>query len=216
MGEPVAKVKDILRQPLGRRLSNLRRGSGMKLSEVAEICGISEATMSRVETGQTDISAHHLFLLARQFRVDIADFFASDTRPLTTGIRSLTRKGEREAHQLARYVSEVLNSDISNKDMQPVINHVAAKTLDEVDGLSAHPGEEFLYVLGGSILFHSEFYVPLLMQEGDSLYFEGSMHHAYLNAGDRPAKILVVVGPPKEKLKGNLINRALPNITQQQ
>ena len=105
--------------------------------------------MSRIETGQTDISAHHLFILANEFGSDIADFFTDNAKLLTSGMRSVTRHGEARSFTLARYVAEVLSADLSHKDMHPAINHVTAQTLDEVGGLWSHAGEEFLYVLEG-------------------------------------------------------------------
>lgn len=186
-----------IRTPLGRRIAALRRSKGMKLADMAATCGVSEATMSRIETGQTDISAHHLFLLARDLGTDIADFFSDDARPLSAGMRSITRRGEGETHALARYTAEVLSVDISNKVMHPAVNHVTAETLEEVGGLWSHPGEEFLYVLKGAVEVHSELYVPVILNEGDNIYFEGSMKHAYLKSGPEPSTILVVVAPKK-------------------
>ena len=53
-----------IRPPFGRKIAELRKSRDMTLAHIAQICGVSEATMSRIETGKTDISAHHLFLLA--------------------------------------------------------------------------------------------------------------------------------------------------------
>ena len=184
-----------IRRPFGRRIAELRKSRDMTLAHVAQICGVSEATMSRIETGKTDISAHHLFLLALEFKIDIAEFFDDDARVLTVGMRSVTKNGQGERLKLGRYLSEVLGSDISRKEMHPAINHVSAETLEEVGGLWSHPGQEFLYVLKGAIELHSELYAPLTLEVGDSVYFEGKMKHAYLKSGQDTATILVVVAP---------------------
>lgn len=184
--------------PLGIRIAGLRKVAGLTLTQLARACDLSEATLSRIENGRSQVSAHHLFLLAQVLGVDIADFFRQDAKPLLKGMRSITRKGDGARHSLARYVSEVLNADLSRKDMHPAINHIRAKTLDEVGGYSAHNGEEFLYVLNGSIALHTDIYTPTILNTGDCMYFEGSMNHAYLNAADGVATILVVVGPGGE------------------
>lgn len=183
------------RDHLGSRIMGLRKSAGLTLTQLAGVCDLSEATLSRIENGRSQVSAHNLFRLAQVLDVDIADFFREDAAPLTVGMRSITRKGEGARHALGRYVSEVLNADLSRKDMHPAINHIRAKTLDEVGGYSAHPGEEFLYVLGGSVALHSDLYTPVILNAGDCMYFDGAMKHAYLNAGDGVASILVVVGP---------------------
>lgn len=182
-------------QPLGARIAALRKSHGLNLTNLAEVCGFSEATLSRIENGQTAVSAHHLFLLAQYLNVDIADFFRDDAAPLTKGMRSITRNGEGDTRTLARYTSEIMNADLSRKSMHPAINIVTARTLDDVGGLWAHEGEEFLHVLKGALAIHTDIYAPTILQEGDSLYFDASMEHAYLNAGDRPAHVLVIVGP---------------------
>lgn len=187
------KLEDKGPQPLGVRIATLRKARGMNLAEVANVCGFSQATLSRIETGRSDISAYHLFLLASLLEVDIADFFRKDAEPLSKGMRSITRAGHAEERLMAQYVSEILNSDLSRKNMHPAINHITAKSLDEVGGLWAHKGEEFLYVLSGEIIIHTELYTPTRLCAGDSMYFEGSMEHAYLSASDTPATILVVV-----------------------
>ncbi|MFT5615404.1 MAG: transcriptional regulator with XRE-family HTH domain [Granulosicoccus sp.] len=149
---------------LAIRIARLRKTAGLTLAQLARACELSEVTLSRIENGLSQVSAHHLFLLAQVFGVDIADFFRQDAEPLMKGIH-------------------------------PAINHIRAKTLDEVVGYSAHNGEEFLFVLSGSIALHSNIYTPTILNAGYAMYFEGSMNHAYLNAGDRVATILVVVGP---------------------
>ena len=195
MGREAKSAKGDFSSSIGQRLSNFRRARGMTLAEIANLCGVSEATMSRIETGQTEISANHLFILARELGADISEFFSDRTSPLGIGMRCVTRQGEAEQHTLARYMSEVLGAEISNKVMHPAINHITAETLEEVGGMSSHPGEEFLYVLDGTVAVHSELYVPLVLNKGDSLYFEGSMKHGYLKTGDKTAIILVVVVP---------------------
>ncbi len=181
--------------PLGARLSDLRKAAGLTLTQVSQACGMSEATLSRIENGHSQVSAHHLFLLAQVLGVDIAEMFHDTSAPLTKGMRSITRNNAGEHHELERYTAEVLNADISRKTMHPAINTITARTLDEAGGLTAHAGEEFLYVLRGTVAVHSELYAPAVLKAGDCLYFDGSMAHAYLQGGADPAVILVVVGP---------------------
>jgi transcriptional regulator with XRE-family HTH domain len=86
---------------LGARISALRKAHGLRLAQLAKVCGFSQATLSRIETGQTSVSAHHLFQMAQYLNVDIADFFRDDAAPLTKGMRSITRAGDRQKQKLA-------------------------------------------------------------------------------------------------------------------
>ncbi|HBJ28965.1 cupin domain-containing protein, partial [Cobetia sp.] len=55
-----------------------------------------------------------------------------------------------------------------------------------------HDGEEFLMVLAGSILLYSEFYEPLPLGEGDSIYFDSDMGHALVSTSEEDAIVLSV------------------------
>lgn len=192
-GQKLSRSQLADRQPVGQRIVALRKQRGLTLLQVAGECGISEATLSRIENGQTGVSAEHLFVMAQLFGVDMADFFRHDAAPLMKGMRSIIRKGEAGLHPLARYASELLHTDISSKHMLPAINHVTARTLAETGGLKAHAGEEFVFVLSGTLSLHSELYTPAILKAGDSCYFEGSMAHAYLNTGVEDEVVILVV-----------------------
>lgn len=179
--------------PLGARIAALRKERGLTLAQLARACGLSEATLSRIENGHSAVSAQHLFVLAQYLDMDIARFFDRDAAPLTPGVRSLTRSGQGVVERLERYDAEVLCADLAAKGMHPAINTIRARTLEEAGGLARHGGEEFLYVLEGRVEVHSEWYAPTLLGPGDSLYFDGVQGHAYLAAGNEPARILVVV-----------------------
>lgn len=177
---------------LGPRIKALRKDRRLSLAELAKVTGVSESTLSRVENDQTPISAHHLYHLSHALGVDITAFFEAGTRPIARGIRSISRRGEGLPLDTARYSAAVLCTDIANKKMHPAINTVTITDVDAAGGFSQHEGEEFLHVLAGQLVFVSEFYEPLLLDAGDSLYFDSSMGHAYLSPDGTPAVVLVV------------------------
>jgi transcriptional regulator with XRE-family HTH domain len=177
---------------IGQRLKELRKAQGLPLLELARAAGISESTLSRVENGQSLISANHLYQLSKTLGVDITAFFETGSKPISSGIRSISRKGEGVELSTARYEALVLCTDLANKRMHPAIDTVTITSLDEAGGFSRHEGDEFLHVLEGRLSLLSEFYEPLTLEAGDSVYFDSSMGHAYLSADGRPARILVV------------------------
>lgn len=177
---------------VGAQVKAFRKAKGFSLSELARITSISEATLSRVENEQTPVSAHNLYILSQALDVDITAFFEAAARPIRTGVRSVSRAGEQPPIETARYIAEVLSTDLANKKMHPAVNLVSKRSLEEAGGLASHAGEEFLYVLEGQLVLYTDFYSPTLLNKGDSIYFDGSMAHAYVAGGDGPAKILVV------------------------
>jgi quercetin dioxygenase-like cupin family protein len=76
--------------------------------------------------------------------------------------------------------------------MHPAIDMVTITSVEEAGGFSRHDGEEFLHVLKGTLVLASEFYEPLTLNEGDSVYFDSHMGHAYLSGSGEPVTILVI------------------------
>lgn len=182
--------------PLGARIRALRLGRGLSLADLARQTGVSEATMSRIETGVSEVSAPHLYALAQHLGADIASFFSEAGAALRHGARSLTRAGEGQGYASARLQAQVLNGDLLHKRMHPFRNLTTARTLEEAGGLAAHPGEEWLHVLRGVLVLHSADYAPLRLMPGDSLYFDATTPHAYLTETEEGAEFLVLSSAP--------------------
>ena len=61
---------------------------------------------------------------------------------------------------------------------------------------SQHDGEEFVYVLSGTLELHTEMYTPAVLEEGDSMFFDSAMRHAYIAKGDTPCRIMSICTTP--------------------
>ena len=188
MTGPKSESQDQLQ--IGERLQSLRKLRGLTLASLSKLTGISEATLSRAENGIASPNANNLYVLAKALDADITTFFRTDQKSFGAGLRSITRRGEGEKFSTDRYDFELLCADLAYKNMVPSKNHISATTLEEAGGLRGHEGEEFVYVLKGTLCIHSEQYVPTLLEEGDSIYFDGNMPHAYVAEGDSGVDIL--------------------------
>ncbi len=177
---------------LGALIKRFRKDRGLSLNELARLTGISEPTLSRVENGQTLISAHNLYILSTVLSVDITAFFEGAPKPIGAGIRSVCRRGDAVRLRTARYLADVLCTDIANKKMNPSINIVTIRTVEEAGGFSRHEGEEFIHVIAGRLTLATEFYEPLKLEPGDSAYIDSRMGHAYLSTDGNAVEILVV------------------------
>ena len=56
----------------------------------------------------------------------------------------------------------------------------------------SHEGEEFLYVLEGTLEFRTDDRTEVL-EPGDSIYFESEINHSFRSLTDKPVKAIVVV-----------------------
>jgi mannose-6-phosphate isomerase-like protein (cupin superfamily) len=76
--------------------------------------------------------------------------------------------------------------------MLPYHAIIRARDLEEFDGWVRHDGEEFLYVLTGMARLYTEFYEPLDLRRGDSVYYDATMGHNLISLSDEDATVLWV------------------------
>jgi transcriptional regulator with XRE-family HTH domain len=183
-------------ETLGLRLGDIRRNLGLSLREVSLRSGIPVSTLSKVQNHQTTLNYEGLVKLSLGLGVDIGEFFRSDSASLRVTRRAVNRRGTGDRGTTERYDYEILATELAAKRLVPGILTVTATSLEQVGGLSRHDGEEFVFVLEGSVELHTEFYAPVKLGEGDSAYIDSTMGHAYVrhagDAGDRPARVLAV------------------------
>jgi len=180
------------RHTLGDRLRELRKAKGWTLSRVSEMTGLAPSTLSKVENKQISLTYDNLAKLADGLKIDLADLFTPETIQATTGRRSITRAKEGRTLESANYIHTYFAAELSRKALVPLVTEVKAKTLEEFGELNRHAGEEWMYVVEGPVVFHSEFYEPLEMATGDSLYFDATMGHAITRGSDKPARCISV------------------------
>ncbi len=181
---------------LGSRIKAMRQAHGLSLARLAASIPMSEATLSRIENGLSDITARNLYALAAALNARIEDFFVYQNSSRPAGLRSITRAGKGIPFRSGAFESELLSPDLSSKKMNPFLNMTSAQTIADAGGLNAHPGEEFLLVIDGHLQLNTEFYEPLDLGPGDSIYFDATTPHAYLSSSADPVRFLVVTSEP--------------------
>lgn len=177
---------------LAATLQRLRHAQGLTLKQLSERCGISVATLSKIERGQLSPTYEKIAALAQGLSVDVGCLFSSEAAPAPLGRRSISLKGSGVVHQTPQYAYEVLNADLAAKKFVPLVTTVKAHSLADFPELLRHDGEEFIYVLSGRVAIHTDFYAPIELSPGDSCYFDSTMGHACVSAGEEDAQILWV------------------------
>ncbi len=188
---------------LGNALRAIRRRLDLSLTEVAARTGLAISTLSKVENSQLSLTYDKLLQLAEGLEVDISAFFEPDPtaqdrlHPAVTARRSIARKADGLLVQTPNYDYRYVCTDLTHKAMVPIITTIRARSIVEFPTLSRHAGEEFLYVLRGRILVHTEFYEPAELATGESMYLDSTMGHAFLTVpGPKSAQILNVCHSP--------------------
>ncbi|RDZ26372.1 helix-turn-helix domain-containing protein [Lysobacter silvisoli] len=180
----------------GDTLRALRARRGWTLAELSERTGLPISTLSKVENNRMSLTYDKLSRISRGLEVDIADLFGSPAQASAkqepTGRRSITRAGEGYALESANYGHLFPAAELRQKRFTPIVAEVRARSIKEFGELVRHTGEEFALVLEGTLELHSDLYAPARLEVGDSIYFDSSMGHAYINAGDGPCRVLSV------------------------
>lgn len=177
---------------LAQRLAEIRASRGLTLREMQALTGIPASTLSKVQNGQATLSYGALVRLAHGLAIEVSDLFTNRTVDIKAGRRAITKRGTGLDEATERYMFELLCSDLINKQMNPAILEITARSLREAGGLSRHEGEEFIYVLSGVVDVHSEDYRLSRLEQGDALYLDSTSGHAYVNVGKEPARLLAV------------------------
>jgi transcriptional regulator with XRE-family HTH domain len=180
----------------GTMLKNLRVERGWKLSDLAARTGLQVSTLSKMENGKVALTYDKLAQISKALDVDVGSFFGpprgTPAPPTGTGRRSIIRAGEGQTIETDTYHQIYQATDLLNKRFIPMISYPYAKSMEEFGDWIRHPGEEYSYVLEGTVDFYSELYAPVRLEKGDAIYFDSSMGHAYIKVGDEPCRGLTI------------------------
>ena len=188
----------------GSALKALRTQRGWTLAEVSRRTGLPVSTLSKIENERISLTYDKLALLSASLSVDISQLFSPPLGLMQgafIGRRSYTPVGQGQVIETGNYGHIYPAADFLNKRFIPIVAELRARTLEEFGELIRHPGEEYAYVLEGTVLFHTELYAPLTMRKGDSIYFDSGMGHAYLAAEPGPCRVLSICSGPESQLK---------------
>ena len=178
---------------LGERVKALRVGQGLTLEEASKLTGLARSTLSKIENEQISPTFSVVHKLVHGLGIDLPQLFTEPTSGAQpSGRRDITRRGEGRPHPTATYEHELLATDLSHKKMVPFTTRVRARHFEDFQEWIRHDGEEFLYVLSGSILFYTEFYEPVRLNAGDSAYYDCTMGHVLVSVSDSDAEVLWV------------------------
>ncbi len=170
---------------LGKLLKGLRARNGWTLKEMSQHSGIPVSTLSKVEHDRLTLTYDKLLQLSQRLRIRISELFAEPGEANSNAVtarRSVGALDRAVRVTTPNYDYHYLCTELRRKRMIPIHTTIRAKTLEEFGDLVRHPGEEFVYVLKGRIEVYTEFYDPVLLAEGESIYIDSNMGHAYLTA----------------------------------
>lgn len=176
-----------------QRIKELRNIIGKTPEEMATITGVTVDDYLSYESGSSDFSFTFLHKCAKAFGVDITDLLTGENAKLSAftivrngeGFPIARRKGFKYNHLAANFKSRLsepfwvrapYDSGAQNKNIP----------------LSSHAGEEFDYILKGSLKVQIGEHIDYLY-EGDSIFYDSLTPHGMIAAGDGDCEFIAIV-----------------------
>ena len=195
---------------IGGLLRSLRTRKGWTLKQMSEHSGIPLSTLSKVEHDRLTLTYDKLLQLSQRLKLRMSELFAEQdavAEPAVTARRSIGRIEDAVRVNTPNYDYYYLCPELRRKRMIPVLTRVRVKSIEEFGELVHHSGEEYIHVLEGRAEVHTEFYDPIVLETGESVYIDSNMGHAYIAAeGCDEVLLLGVCSSSDEQLLESLMN----------
>ena len=180
-------MEDQLKQ-IGERLRGLRDVLDIPLEEMAETIGIDVEKYQRIERGEADITISNLMKIAHKYGVSAEELMFAEAPRMKAYF--VTRKGQgMSVERTKAYKYQSLVSGFVGHKADVFIVTVEPKPGARVIYKNTHPGQEFNLVLEGKM----ELYIggkTIVLDEGDSIYFDATQPHGMLAVGERAVRFL--------------------------
>ena len=173
------------------RLQGLRDALELTTAQAAAQIDIPEEVYVAMESGECDLSVSTLQKVAHSFRVSLDELmFGQEPR---MNAYFLTRKGTGiSVERTKAYKYESLASGFKNRIADPFIVTVEPKPEDTPVYYNAHEGQEFNIVIEGKLQLNING-KEIILNPGDSLYFDSSLPHGMKALDGKTVKFLAIV-----------------------
>jgi transcriptional regulator with XRE-family HTH domain len=186
---------------VGSKIKALRESKNISVNEIAERSGLSADQINSIENDQNLPSLGPLIKIARALGVRLGTFMDDNDALGPIVCRAEDREkdssisfsnGATDARKHMEY--HPLAQQKAGRHMEPFVIDIHPEESPEFQ-LSAHEGEEFIYVMQGEveIVYGKDTYN---LKEGDSIFYDSIVKHHVHGAPGKSAKILAVVYIP--------------------
>lgn len=178
---------------LGNRIREVREMRGLSLQDLSSRTGIETGVLERVEKNQVIPPLGELVKLGKALEMQMGYFISPGIETDMTVVRAQSRRpiarfGEKRSEQYGYYY-ESLAPDKANRSLEPFFVTLLPV---EIEDISSHDGQEFIFVLEGEVKAQVGKQVETL-QPGDAIYYDSKRPHLIKCLGKKPAKIIAVL-----------------------
>ena len=175
---------------IGEKIRRLRVQNSLTQEELADRCELTKGFISQVERDLTSPSIATLMDILEGLGTNLKDFFneIEDEKIVFSKDDAFVTENED-----LKYILKWIIPNAQKNLMEPILIELEAGGRTKED--SPHEGDEFGYVVNGSIFIYigSEKYK---VRKGESFYYKANSNHYISNAGKTRATIIWVSTPP--------------------
>ena len=186
---------------IGSKIKSLRESKNLSLEEIAHSSGLTVEQVSSIENDENLPSLGPLIKIARALGVRLGTFM-DDYNELGPVVCRATEYDEDKSISFSNdavdarkhMVYHPLAQQKAGRHMEPFVIDINPEEGSDFK-LSAHEGEEFIYVMQGEleIIYGKETYA---LKEGDSIFYDSIVSHHVHGLPGKSAKILAVIYIP--------------------
>ncbi|NLV89746.1 MAG: cupin domain-containing protein [Tissierellia bacterium] len=177
---------------IGEKIKKLRKEKEMSIAELANKSDLSSSLISQIERNMVTPSIVSLWKIAQSLEVSVGYFFDEEVKDIANPI---VRRNERKkiiaSNNNAMY--ELLSPDL-NRKIEFLYITIKPGDYSSKD-LVTHEGEECGIVIKGRLMVKMKD-KEYILEEGDSIYFDSTIPHKYINIGDEECISIWAMTPP--------------------
>lgn len=179
----------IMNSEIAQRLKGIRLLSDVSVAEMAKVTGLTEEEYLSLENDESPISVSILLDACAFLNISMTELLTGERARLHT--YSYVKNGRGLSVERSKaYKYENLAFNFIDRKVEPLLVTVDYTENPEIH-LNTHQGQEFHYCLEGSFQLRIGNHT-VVMEEGDSMYFDSRQPHGMRALNGKCAKILVV------------------------
>jgi transcriptional regulator with XRE-family HTH domain len=178
---------------VGENVKQIREKKGLSLEDISQRTGLRVKLLAEIEKGEISPPLGTIIKLAKALDMKMG-YFISGAEDLPYTIvrkndRKLVSRYDAKTSDQYGYEFSSLAPYKKNRHMEPLIVTLEPSDIEE---LSAHDGQEFIYVLEGTmeVRLGEENH---LLEPGDAIYYDSCVPHLVKCHGKHTTKILAVL-----------------------
>ena len=184
-------TEDIIIQ-ISNKIKEKRKAKGITIQELADKAAVSKGLISQIENNRTVPSLPVLFNIIHSLDEDLKTFFEDMHDAINKGSVFIVRKGQEKLFEkepvkgfsYKRILTRSVASQAADVVLLELKRNAGRKQMISTDAY------ECKYILKGKVEYQVEKEV-FILEEGDTLFFDGRARHRLKNIGAADALVLI-------------------------